>query len=148
MCSNSPCIRSDHPVDGYRGAPLRYIFEAMETEKGLTIPARVRTSDCAMYAQFDARSWFRIARVEDVVELARNDWRGEHLAEEIVSCAADTNPAVADLLQYVMHLRHGGEYAGCRCFVDRVSAQEWLAYNRPDVLSKLRSSGSDFPKVA
>jgi hypothetical protein len=86
-----------------------------------------------MYTTFDARSWFRT---------------GEHIADGIVKHAAATNPAVADLLQHVMYVRHGGANAGYTCLVDRVAALEWLAYKRPDVLAQLRSSGAKDPKVA
>ena len=106
----------------------------------LTIPAKIYSNDCAAYAEFDARAWFVTAPVEEVLELARNGWGGEHVADEVAKRVSATNSEVADVLQYVMYVRHGGRESGYKCVVDGVSALEWLAYRRPDVLATLRKS--------
>lgn len=109
----------------------------------LTIPAKIYSNDCAMYAEFDARAWFTVAPVAEIIELARNGWGGEHVADDVAKLASTTDSDVAELFQYVMFQRHGGKQSGYKCFVDSVSALEWLAYNRPDVLATLRSLNAE-----
>jgi hypothetical protein len=105
----------------------------------LPIPATVRSNDGARYARFDARAWFLTATPAQVLALAAERWRGIGSALDVARSAAATNDEVADVLQYVMYLRHGGQRASCVVQVDETAALEWLAYRRPKVLSALRA---------
>jgi hypothetical protein len=105
----------------------------------MRIPAKIHTDDGAKCATFDARSWFATASMERIVELAQAGWRSRREATSIARLAQFENPEMADVLQYVMFLRHGGLDGSCTCTVDRVAALEWLAYHRPDVFARVRA---------
>lgn len=104
----------------------------------LTIPARIYSNDCAHYKEFDASEWFAVTTTESILQLAENGWGGEHIADELAKYAMATDDDIATIFQYVMYLRHGGLRTGFRCEVDPVSALEWLAFVRPDVLAEIR----------
>lgn len=104
----------------------------------LTIPARIYSSDCAHYKEFDASQWFTEASIESILRLAENSWGRELAAGELARYAMQQDDDVATIFQYVMWLRHGGLGAVLRCEVDPVSALEWLAFVRPDVLAEIR----------
>lgn len=104
----------------------------------LTIPARIYSNDCAHYKEFDAGEWFAVASTERILQLAEHQWGGEHVADELAKYVMQRDDDVATVFQYVMYLRHGGLSAGFRCEVDPVSALEWLAFVRPDVLAEIR----------
>jgi hypothetical protein len=106
----------------------------------LTIPAKIRSDDWAKYAEFDASAWFATAPPEKILELARNGWGGNESSNEAARYCAGSDGIVADVLQYVMYLRHGGLRSGYKCVVNGVAALEWLAYHRPEVLAMLRAS--------
>lgn len=103
----------------------------------LTIPAQLRSDDWAKYAEFDASPWFATAPKEKILELARRGWGDDEVSNEAARHSAASNGAVADVLQYVMYLRHGGSPSGYKCVVNGVAALEWLAYHRRDVLAVL-----------
>ena len=105
---------------------------------GLTIPAQICTDDRTKWAKFDASDWFTIASVEGIIDLAQHGWTSREEAADIARSANAESPEVADLLQYLMFLRHGGSDGGCTCTVDRVAALEWLAHYRPEVLALVR----------
>jgi hypothetical protein len=116
-------------------------FRTMERKiLALTIPAKIHSDDRAKYAEFDASAWFAKAPTEKILKLARNGWGDNEFSNEAAKDSAGSNGAVADVLQYVMYLRHGGLRSGYNCVVSRVAALEWLAYHRPDVLAMLRPS--------
>ena len=94
--------------------------------------------DCAHYKEFDASEWFAVASPESILRLAENGWGGEHAAGELARYFAQGDDEIATIFQYVMYLRHGGLQAGFRCEVDPVSALEWLAFVRPNVLAEIR----------
>jgi len=104
----------------------------------MTIPARVYSADCAKYAEFNATGWFATAPMERILELARTGWSGALAVNEVARYEQNANDEVAEVFQYVMYLRHGGRESACKCFIDSVSALEWLAYHRPDVLAAIR----------
>jgi hypothetical protein len=105
----------------------------------LTIPAKIHSSDGVKYCEFDASAWFAKAPSEKILELALSGWAGEGAVADAARNAGATNDAVADVLQYVMYLRHGGLRSGYKCVVDNVAALEWLASHRPEVLAMLRA---------
>jgi hypothetical protein len=105
----------------------------------LAIPATVRSNDGARYARFDASAWFLTATPAHVLALAAERWRGTGTALDVARKAVATSDEVAEVLQYVMYLRHGGQCASCVVQVDETAALEWLAYRRPKVLSVLRA---------
>jgi hypothetical protein len=111
-----------------------------KTTIALTVPASIHTSDHAKRAQFDAGEWLAAAPVEKIVQLAESGWGGCDTSEEIARFALRGNDAIADVFQYAMYVRHGGSSCTCRCYVDWVSALEWLASSRPDVLEAIRSA--------
>jgi len=111
----------------------------MEPTFALKIPARVHTSDNAKYAEFDAGAWFAQAPSEKIVKLAKSGWGASAVSEEIARFALGSDENIADVFQYAMHVRHGGERCACRCYVDAISALEWLAYRRPNVLRAIRN---------
>ena len=106
--------------------------------RGRTIPAAVWSSDFARAAEFDASPWFAGASVQAIVELARQSWRSDRLAHDVAVCALGSEDSVADVLQYVMYLRHGGLRAECTLRVQAEAALKWLAVYRPDVAAVLR----------
>ncbi len=108
----------------------------------LTIPARMYSNDCAHYKEFDASEWFAVASIESILQLAENGWGGEHVADELAKYVMQQDDDIATIFQYVMYLRHGGLRAGFRCEVDPVSALEWLAFVRPNVLAEIRRRDS------
>ena len=105
----------------------------------LTIPAKIRSNDGAKCAEFDASEWFANAPPKVIINLAWTGWGNSELSEEVARGSAGSNGAVADLLQYVMYLRHGGLRSGYKCVVNSVAALEWLAYHRPEALAILRA---------
>jgi hypothetical protein len=141
ICAQDAPIHLDHPIDGYRFPSKRRILSDVEHKiLAMTIPAKIRSDDWAKYAEFDASTWFATAPTEKILELARNGWGDNELSNEAAKDCAGSNGAVADVLQYVMYLRHGGLRGGCKCVVSSVAALEWLAYHRPEVLEMLRAS--------
>jgi hypothetical protein len=111
-------IHLDHPIDGYR-------FD-----------------DWVKYAEFDASPWFATAPTEKILELARYGWGDNESSTGAAKDCGGSDGSVADVLQYVMYLRHGGLRSAYKCFVNGVAALEWLAYHRPEVLAMLRVSQS------
>ena len=101
----------------------------------LTIPARAYSNDCAHYKEFDASEWFAVASTESILQLVENGWGGAPAAEP-AKYVMQRDDDVATIFQYVMYLRHGGLKAGLHCEVVPVSALEWLAFVRPDVLAE------------
>ncbi len=104
------------------------------------IPAAISSSDFAKRAELDASGWFATAPAETIVALARDSWRGDRFARDLAAHCLAANDALADVLQYVMYLRHGGLRSGFRCSVDAAAALEWLARSRPDVAAALRKA--------
>jgi hypothetical protein len=102
------------------------------------IPAEICSSDRAKRAGFDASRWFATATIEKLVELARRHWRGDPFIRELALDCAGSDDAVADVLQYVMYLRHGGLRASCRCSIDSAAALRWLSHFRPAIAAALR----------
>jgi hypothetical protein len=105
--------------------------------RGQTIPAAICSSDFARRAEFDASRWFLEAPAQTILELAHSAWQSERLAHEVAICALGSDDSVADVLQYVMYLRHGGLRAECRLSVAADAALKWLAVYRPDVAAAL-----------
>jgi hypothetical protein len=112
----------------------------MNTIAAPAIPAKIRSNDCAKSVEFDASEWFATAAPEKILDLARSGWGGEPAARDIAGYAAASNGAVAEVIQYVMYLRHGGLCSGLDCFVNAVAGLEWLARNRHDVITILRKA--------
>jgi len=103
----------------------------------MKIPAEVFTRDGARRARFEASGWLAAAGVSQIVELAQNGWRANSCAGSLEQYAFGKSEEVADLLAYVMYLRHGG-LAGERAFVvDADAAVGWLARHRPEILAEL-----------
>ena len=131
--------RMDHPFDGYFSHRRSCIVaDVKQCIPALTIPARIYSNDCAHYKEFDASSWFAVASTENILRLSENSWGGEYVADELAKYVMDQDDDVATVLQYVMFQRHGGLQAGFKCEVDAVSALEWLAFVRPNVLAEIR----------
>ena len=103
-----------------------------------TIPAAIWSSDFARSAEFDASPWFANASMQAIVELARHSWRSDRLAHDVAVCAHGADDCIADVLQYLMYLRHGGLRAQCTLRVQAAAALKWLAVYRPDVAAVLR----------
>jgi hypothetical protein len=103
-----------------------------------TIPAVICSSDFARRAALDAGPWFLEAPARAILELARNAWHSERLAHDVAICALGSDDSVADVLQYVMYLRHGGLRAQCTLTVQADAALKWLAVYRSDVAAALR----------
>jgi hypothetical protein len=97
----------------------------------IKIPGEIYSGDLAKRARFDASRWFATATTEELATLARSGWHADRLAHDIAAESASSDDAVADVLQYVMYLRHGGLQGMLRCCVDSEVAAEWLAYFRP-----------------
>jgi hypothetical protein len=83
--------------------------------------AKIRSDDWAKYAEFDASTWFATAPTEKILELARNGWGDNEISHEAARHSAACNGAVADVLQYVMYLRHGGLPSGYKCVVSNAA---------------------------
>jgi hypothetical protein len=109
------------------------------TGLGITVPAEICTDDGAKWARFDASGWFATAPVESIVDLAQHGWTSRRVATDVARFGKADCSEVAELLQYVMFLRHGGLEGGCTCTIDRVAALEWLAYRRPEVFARVRA---------
>jgi hypothetical protein len=104
----------------------------------LTIPARIYSNDRAHYKEFDASEWFAVASAESILGLAESGWGGERVADELATYARERDDDVATIFQYVTYVRHSDLRVGFRCEVDPVSALEWLAFVRPNVLAEIR----------
>jgi hypothetical protein len=132
-------IQSDQPFDGYFcGTRSCIVADVKQCIPALTIPARIYSDDCAHYKEFDASEWFAVTSTESILQLAERGWGSEHTADELAKYAMQKDDDIATIFQYVMYLRHGGVQAGFRCEVDSISALEWLAFVRPDVLAEIR----------
>ncbi len=114
----------------------------------MSIPAAIYTDDGAKWASFDARRWFATAPMKRIVEVARSGWKISAGAADVARCARLENPQVADVLQYLMYLRHGGLDAAATCAIDAVAALEWLAYSRPEVFEAARAPFCRKPGVS
>jgi hypothetical protein len=101
------------------------------------IPAEIWSSDLAKHASFDASPWFVSAPAEAILALARNAWQGDTIGHDVAAESACASDGVADVLQYVMFVRHGGLRAGYRCSIDGAAARAWLADFRPTVAAVL-----------
>jgi hypothetical protein len=105
-----------------------------------TIRAEISSSDLAKRAVFDITRWLATAPVETIVALAHSAWRGDAFAHDAALQALEADESIADVLQYVMYLRHGGLGSGYRLAVDSDAALTWLSIARPEVVSALGGS--------
>ena len=105
------------------------------------IPAEIFTHDGARRAEFDASGWFSTAPSDLIENLARSAWRVDCRADDLEQYAVATYDDVADVLHYVMYLRHGG-LAGERSYrIDGAAAIRWLATHRPEILAAVQRDG-------
>lgn len=106
------------------------------------VRAEISSCDLAKSAVFDIARWLATAPAETIVELARDAWRGDAFAHDAALQALEADESVADVLQYVMYLRHGGLGGGYRLSVDSDAALTWLSLARPEVVTALRGPTS------
>lgn len=86
---------------------------------------------------FDITRWLATAPAETIVALARGAWHGDDYAHDAALQAVEADERIADVLQYVMYLRHGGLRSGYRLAVDPDAALTWLSIARPEVVTAL-----------
>jgi len=102
------------------------------------IPAKVWTDDQVINVEFDAIEWLKNADIQELLEMEGCDWSRDLPADRVAINEAASNEAVADLFQYINLInKHTRNHIGFECLVDRSSAVNWLAANRPDDYHKL-----------
>jgi hypothetical protein len=104
------------------------------------IRAACHTADNALALEFDATPWVREADPQSILHLAAQDWSSVWIAD-----ALETRPGYEGLHQLVAYaatrLRDESledpTWDAFTCVVDASAAQEWLAENRPELVSML-----------
>lgn len=99
-----------------------------------TIPAECLDDHGLHYAQFDAASWFEQATDEQIKDCV---W-GENCAV-VAQFFRETNPVIEVMFAYIDEVNERKDFnenhTGFECFVDEISAVEWLRRHRPHLLS-------------
>lgn len=106
------------------------------------VAATVHSDDKEVDAKFDASPWFEQATEDNILDLARDQYKHEASSDVIAEFMADRDPKVKDVMNYVaernVRLREAGDEAeGFGCVVDEDQALEWVEKNRPYLLPKL-----------
>ncbi|WP_262300172.1 hypothetical protein [Microvirga sesbaniae] len=104
------------------------------------IRASCHTADNAFALEFDATPWFLEADPQSLLHLAAQGWSSVWLAD-----ALETRSGYERLHQLVTYaatrLREESledpTWDALTCVVDASEAQEWLAENRPEIVSML-----------
>lgn len=94
------------------------------------INAECHSDDRAVEVSFDATPWFEQANEEQILSLARCEWRGDYPSDAVAHFMAEKNEAVAEMFTY-LELRGRIETIGFECSVNQDEAMNWLKANRP-----------------
>jgi hypothetical protein len=93
------------------------------------INAECHSDDRAVEVPFDATPWFDQANEEQVLSLARCEWRGDYPSDAVAHFMAEQNDGVAEMFKY-LELRSRIETIGFECSVNEQEAMIWLKANR------------------
>lgn len=100
------------------------------------IRAEVHDDEFRTSARFDATLWFEQASDEEILELAKIDWRGDYQADAVAEFFeghdVGTPDTVEDVFKAVNVLDTGYE-----CSVEPEDAVRWVQANRPHLMDKI-----------
>lgn len=134
---------SPEPVDLNADVTARARDKATESKaEYVPVAATVHSDDKEVDAKFDASPWFEQATEDNILDLARDQYKHEASSDVIAEFMTDRDPKVKDVMNYVaernVRLREVGDEAeGFGCVVDEDQALEWVEKNRPYLLPKL-----------
>lgn len=104
--------------------------------KKRVIPAEVHSDDQHISLQFDARTWFAKASLQQIEALKAINWGGDYSADSVAEYyATRTTKPLFDYL--ATKPKMGRDTVGFECHVNKWAALEWLKTHRPTVFQAI-----------
>ena len=97
------------------------------------IKAECHSDDRKVEVNFDATQWFKQATEQNIIDLAKCEWRNDYPADEVAIYMADFNTKIKTMFDYIAIV---GEF-GFECSVDEDDAKIWIKANLPVLWIKL-----------
>lgn len=102
------------------------------------IPAKVRTDDDKLSADFDAQPFFEQAIDVDLIELVRQGCGGDFAADYVAEYMQNHDEGVKNVFIYLRgRPQQFGEPVLSVCHVNEQAALAWLRVNRPSLWAQL-----------
>jgi hypothetical protein len=141
----------DHKLDHWLNLHVKAVQAQVVPEpgpkwsgRGQGIPATFCTGDGTARAEFDAAPWFLQAGVEEIVDLAAEDWSGGYGGDEVAAWFDGKDADVTAVYEYIRaveELPNEVEFGGSDFTVKAKHVLNWLREHRPEVAVSLDKGG-------
>lgn len=111
-------------------------------QKKFIIGAEVHSDDQQAAVEFEALGWFEQASDDDIKGLMRIGFGGDYEADWVAQWAAEHNPWVQHVFDYVAECSEFTDQMGFECHVNEHDAYVWLAHYRPNLVDPDHTSYS------
>ncbi len=102
------------------------------------IRAEVHDDHFRTSSRFDATEWFEQARDEDILELAKIDWRGDKKADEVAEFFEQRDLGEPETIDEVFKAT-GVLDVGFEVSIEEEDALKWIQANRPHLMEQLNT---------
>lgn len=145
---------SEQASNSAAGLPERQKAEETKAEY-VPVKATVHSDDKEATATFDAAPWFEQATEDQLLDLAREEYKYDATSDAVAEFMAARLGEVKEVMDYVAERNaklkaDGKEEEGFGCAVTEDDVLEWVEANRPYLLPKLAEikEGKDEPEEA